>query len=807
MMMLSLTPADLQQLKALKQTGSIQEYHDAFDALASRLELLSRRFGGRDTVRWLPNKKERSEKSPELLEKESIGAVVEVAVNQAMAAERERAEEKKGHLESKPSAEQGVAMVGTERKGQAGVTGESGGGRWTEWASGDGRRRSEIEFSPLRVARKVGDFSSGFADGGYGGVDVEYGVILWIVRRAEVDVFEGDRIGGCFEKRGANSSGSGGGPGVLDGKDERGDKTTACGGLNREGYGWVKGGSGASESGGGLHGRAGGLTGGLICASDCGGGVNDFEGGFRRGFTCKPTKFLFKGSKDGRGGLAGETESPPMMAIRRGGDFSGGFTGGGPGKFAGGNGDRGGTGQSNFARAVDSSPPVAARRGGAFAGGFTGSWCLAGGGAEGMFQGEWLFGGVFKNAEGAAFGRRAFGRRLTGIFFALWKKPIIQDGEADAAFGKLKAIMTSPPVLALPDFQVPFTIETNASGGLDAVLMQKGHPIAFMCKALSERNLHLSAYERELLDIVYAVKKWQHYLMLLPFVIRSTMLETPVRSQDSHPFSTKVVIQAGGSRGVEKYPTRLTRSADPQSVKSLPADTKQTLLDFEFRTKVNTDGSVETYNVPILWRFNHDEVRKALAHMLIVDELPFAFVEREVDNASSNDLVIKYLKKIFNLWDGCVLNCECLHMRCAAHILNLVVKDDLKDVNVSVLKIRAAVKYVRFSPSRLLKFKSCVEEENITCKGLVCLDIETRELMKQSMGGAPDDEDWDKIESFLPFLEIFYNATLKLFGSRYVTGNTFVEEIYDIGYTIDNYAHDPNEDVRKMAKQMKLKFE
>uniref|UniRef100_A0A803MYW7 Uncharacterized protein n=1 Tax=Chenopodium quinoa TaxID=63459 RepID=A0A803MYW7_CHEQI len=120
-----------------------------------------------------------------------------------------------------------------------------------------------------------------------------------------------------------------------------------------------------------------------------------------------------------------------MMAIRRGGDFSGGFTGGGPGKFAGGNGDRGGTGQSNFARAVDSSPPVAARRGGAFAGGFTGSWCLAGGGAEGMFQGEWLFGGVFKNAEGVAFGRR-----LTGIFFALWKKPIIQDGECEESMSK-----------------------------------------------------------------------------------------------------------------------------------------------------------------------------------------------------------------------------------------------------------------------------------------------------------------------------------------------------------------------------------
>lgn len=207
-----------------------------------------------------------------------------------------------------------------------------------------------------------------------------------------------------------------------------------------------------------------------------------------------------------------------------------------------------------------------------------------------------------------------------------------------------------------------------------------------------------------------------------------------------------------------------------------------------------------------------------------------------VDNASSNDLAIKYLKKIL-LWDRCVLDSEFLHMRCAAHILNLVVKDGLKDVFASLLKVRAAVKYVRSSPDRLQQFKSCVEEENITCKGLVCLDIKTRwnstylmlkttlmfmkafknlktkftpytrELRKQLVSGAPDDEDWDKVVSFLPFLEIFYEATLKLSGSRYVTGNTFVEEIYDIGYTISNYISNPNDDIKSMAQQMKLKFD
>uniref|UniRef100_A0A803LYL7 hAT-like transposase RNase-H fold domain-containing protein n=1 Tax=Chenopodium quinoa TaxID=63459 RepID=A0A803LYL7_CHEQI len=47
----------------------------------------------------------------------------------------------------------------------------------------------------------------------------------------------------------------------------------------------------------------------------------------------------------------------------------------------------------------------------------------------------------------------------------------------------------------------------------------------------------------------------------------------------------------------------------------------------------------------------------------------------------------------------------------------------------------------------------------------------------------------------------------ELSGSHYVTGNTFKEEIYDIGYTIYDYASDPNDDVKNMATQMNLKFD
>lgn len=116
--------------------------------------------------------------------------------------------------------------------------------------------------------------------------------------------------------------------------------------------------------------------------------------------------------------------------------------------------------------------------------------------------------------------------------------------------------MTSPPVLALPDFQKPFVIETDASGlGIGAVLMQGGHPIAFISKALAEKNLHLSTYERELLALVYAVKKWQHYLVLLPFVIKTDQqsLKHLLDHKIVTPFQQKWLSKLAGMDYVIEY--------------------------------------------------------------------------------------------------------------------------------------------------------------------------------------------------------------------------------------------------------------
>lgn len=98
--------------------------------------------------------------------------------------------------------------------------------------------------------------------------------------------------------------------------------------------------------------------------------------------------------------------------------------------------------------------------------------------------------------------------------------PFVWTPSHEQSFTALKDALRNAPVLALPDFSQPFAIETDACGtGVGAVLLQSGHPLAYISKALGPRSQGLSTYEKEYLAILLAVQQWRSYLQHSEFII------------------------------------------------------------------------------------------------------------------------------------------------------------------------------------------------------------------------------------------------------------------------------------------------
>jgi hypothetical protein len=58
--------------------------------------------------------------------------------------------------------------------------------------------------------------------------------------------------------------------------------------------------------------------------------------------------------------------------------------------------------------------------------------------------------------------------------------------------------------------------------------------------------------------------------------------------------------------------------------------------------------------------------------------------------------------------------------------VNLIVLDGLKELDLSMQRVRDAVRYIKSGTSRLIKFKEIVEEEKVDCKAFLKLDVPIR---------------------------------------------------------------------------------
>lgn len=119
--------------------------------------------------------------------------------------------------------------------------------------------------------------------------------------------------------------------------------------------------------------------------------------------------------------------------------------------------------------------------------------------------------------------------------------PFVWTSDAQTAFDILKQALTTALVLVLPDFSQRFDIETDAcDSGVGAVLLQRGHPLAFVSRGLGPRTRGLSTYQKEYMAILLAVEQWRILTtcrILDPY--RSLQSCTPGGSALAHSLAAK----------------------------------------------------------------------------------------------------------------------------------------------------------------------------------------------------------------------------------------------------------------------------
>ena len=108
--------------------------------------------------------------------------------------------------------------------------------------------------------------------------------------------------------------------------------------------------------------------------------------------------------------------------------------------------------------------------------------------------------------------------------------------------------MCKAPILATQDFTKTFIMECDASGnGIGVVLMQEGHPLSFTSHPIKGNNLKNPIYEKEMLEILHALKQRipnlieRHFKVQIDHDSLKYFLEQRLSSEEQQKWVTKDV--------------------------------------------------------------------------------------------------------------------------------------------------------------------------------------------------------------------------------------------------------------------------
>ncbi|KAK3120575.1 hypothetical protein QOZ80_9AG0690210 [Eleusine coracana subsp. coracana] len=195
-----------------------------------------------------------------------------------------------------------------------------------------------------------------------------------------------------------------------------------------------------------------------------------------------------------------------------------------------------------------------------------------------------------------------------------------------------------------------------------------------------------------------------------------------------------------------------------------------------------------------------------------------------LDNASNNMSACDHLRD--NGGSKMFFGGEHLHIRCCAHILNLLVQDGMKVADDAIDLVRELVRHINSSPSRIQAFNEIAQRSGLPSKAGLVLDVLNRwnstyymimeaiqykvvlkHYAEAQLELCPEDEEWKKAKAIGEFLGAFEEATKAFSAHRTPTAHLFMSNVLCVHQALRNRRWQVDHVLDELAAAMDDKFD
>ena len=294
---------------------------------------------------------------------------------------------------------------------------------------------------------------------------------------------------------------------------------------------------------------------------------------------------------------------------------------------------------------------------------------------------------------------------------------------------------TTSPLLRYYNPEDELTIQCDASEkGLGTAVLQKGQPVAFASRALTDTETRYAQIEKELLAVVFALDKFEQYAYGRPVTIESN--HKPLEAITKKPLRCAPKRLQGMFLKIQKFDINIVYNpgsqmylADTLSRAYLPSS-KNTQRDFEMVNVLKILPVSEEKHDEILRHTSKDEVLQLLKEVILTGW--------PTDKKSLPAVLNPYYsyRDELSVYDGLIFREERLVIPQALRY------QTMKQLHSSHIGINGCLRRAReclFWPSMNAEIKQYITQ----CE--ICSQYSTKQAKETLMSHEPTDRPWEKV--------------------------------------------------------------